>query len=87
MRLSHRVPRDQPIRQVTALADVARSFGKPSPTGTSVAAEVGLSSTILGVGLGTIRLAALGSLPLAALAALADRVGRRRVMLGARRSG
>jgi MFS family permease len=63
----------------TALADVARSFGKPSPTGTSVAAEVGLSFTILGVGLGTIRLAALGSLP---LAALADRVGRRRIMLG-----
>src|SRR5262245_13248880 len=63
----------------SALADVARSFGKPSPTGTSVAAEVGLSFTLLGVGLGTIRLAALGSLP---LAALADRVGRRRVMLG-----
>jgi len=63
----------------SALADVARSFGKPSPTGTSIAAEVGLSFTILGVGLGTIRLAALGSLP---LAALVDRVGRRRVMLG-----
>jgi AAHS family benzoate transporter-like MFS transporter len=62
----------------SALADVARSFGKPSPTGSSVAAEVGLSFTILGVGLGIIRLAALGSLP---LAALADRVGRRRVML------
>ena len=52
----------------SALADVARSFGKPSPTGTSIAAEVGLSFTILGVGLGTIRLTALGSLPLAALA-------------------
>jgi MFS family permease len=63
----------------SALADVARTFGKPSPTGSSVAAEVGLSFTILGVGLGVIRLAALGSLP---LAALADRVGRRRVMLG-----
>ena len=63
----------------SALADVAGSFGKPSPTGSSVAAEVGLSFTILGVGLGIIRLAALGSLP---LAALADRVGRRRVMLG-----
>jgi MFS family permease len=63
----------------SALADVARSFGKPSPTGSSVAAEVGLSFTILGEGLGIIRLAALGSLP---LAALADRVGRRRVMLG-----
>jgi MFS family permease len=63
----------------SALADVARSFGRPSPTGSSVAAEVGLSFTILGVGLGIIRLAALGSLP---LAAVADRVGRRRVMLG-----
>jgi MFS family permease len=63
----------------SALADVARSFGKPSPTGSSVAAEVGLSLTVLGVGLGIIRLAALGSLP---LAAVADRVGRRRVMLG-----
>jgi MFS family permease len=62
----------------SALADVARSFGKPSPTGSSVAAEVGLSFTILGVGLGIIRLAALGSLP---LAVLADRAGRRRVML------
>jgi MFS family permease len=66
----------------SALADVARSFGRPSPSGSSVAAEVGLSVTILGVGLGIIRLAALGSLPLAALAALADRVGRRRIMLG-----
>jgi MFS family permease len=63
----------------SALADVARSFGKPSPTGSSVAAEVGLSVTIVGVGLGIIRLAALGSLP---LGVLADRVGRRRVMLG-----
>jgi MFS family permease len=63
----------------SALADVARSFGEPSPNGSSVAAEVGLSFTILGVGLGIIRLAALGSLP---LAAVADRVGRRRVMLG-----
>ena len=35
--------------------------------------------TVIGVGLAIIRLAALGSLP---LAALADRVGRRRVMLG-----
>jgi MFS family permease len=58
---------------------VARSFGRPSPTGSSVAAEVGLSFTILGVGLGIIRLAAIGGLP---LAALADRVGRRRVLLG-----
>jgi MFS family permease len=63
----------------SALADVAKSFGEVSTTDSSVAAQVGLSFTILGVGLGIIRLAALGSLP---LAALADRIGRRRVMLG-----
>jgi MFS family permease len=62
----------------SSLADVARTFGKPSPSGSSVAAEVGLSFTVLGVGLGIIRLAALGSLP---LAGLADRLGRRRIML------
>ena len=62
----------------SSLADVARTFGKPSPSGASIAAEVGLSFTVLGVGLGIIRLAALGSLP---LAGLADRVGRRRIML------
>jgi MFS family permease len=43
-----------------------------------VAAEVGLSLTVIGVGLAIIRLAALGSLP---LSALADRLGRRRVLL------
>ena len=62
----------------SSLADVARTFGKPSPSGASVAAEVGLSFTVLGVGLAIIRLAALGSLP---LAGLADRIGRRRIML------
>ena len=62
----------------SALADVARSFGQPSTSGSSIAAEVGLSFTTLGVGLGIIRLAALGSLP---LAGLADRIGRRRVLL------
>jgi AAHS family benzoate transporter-like MFS transporter len=62
----------------SSLADVARTFGKPSPSGSSIAAEVGLSFTVLGVGLGIIRLAALGSLP---LAGLADRVGRRRIMV------
>jgi MFS family permease len=63
----------------SALADVAHSFGEPSTTGSSIAANVGLSFTILGVGLAIIRLAALGSLP---LSALADRLGRRRVLLG-----
>jgi MFS family permease len=62
----------------SALADVARSFGQASTTGSSVAAQIGLSVTVLGIGLGIIRLAALASLP---LAGLADRLGRRRVML------
>jgi MFS family permease len=63
----------------SALADVARSFGEPSTRVSTVAAQVGLSFTVLGIGSGIIRLAALGSLP---LAGLADRLGRRRVMLG-----
>jgi MFS family permease len=64
---------------VTAtLADVAKAFGQPG-TGSSVTAQVGLSFTTLGLGLGIIRLAAVGSLP---LAGLADRLGRRRVLLG-----
>jgi MFS family permease len=62
----------------SALADVARSFGQPTGVGTTVAAQIGLSATVLGIGLGIIRLAALASLP---LAGLADRLGRRRVML------
>ena len=62
----------------TTLADVAKAFGQPTG-GTTVTAKVGLSSTTLGIGLGVIRLAALGSLP---LAGLADRLGRRRVLLG-----
>ena len=62
----------------SALADVARTFGQPSTTGSSVAAQIGLSVTVLGIGLGIIRLAALASLP---MAGLADRLGRRRVML------
>ncbi|HEY7607475.1 MAG TPA: MFS transporter, partial [Actinomycetes bacterium] len=68
----------------SALADVARSFGEPSAGATSVTAEVGLSFTILGLGLGIIRLAGLGSLP---LAGLADRLGRRRVLLGCTAAG
>ncbi|HEY2959180.1 MAG TPA: MFS transporter [Actinomycetota bacterium] len=64
---------------VTAtLADVAKAFGQPG-SGSSVTAQVGLSFTTLGLGLGVIRLAAVASLP---LAGLADRLGRRRVLLG-----
>jgi MFS family permease len=62
-----------------ALGDIARAFGKETGVGDSVVAQVGLSGTTLGVGLAIIRLASLGSLP---LAALADRLGRRRVLLG-----
>ncbi|HEX6674047.1 MAG TPA: MFS transporter [Actinomycetes bacterium] len=68
----------------SALADVARSFGQPTGTGSSVAANVGLSFTVLGIGLAIIRLAALGSLP---LSGLADRLGRRRVLLGCTAGG
>jgi MFS family permease len=61
-----------------ALGDVARAFGAKQ-TGTSIAAKVGLSGATLGVGLAIIRLASLGSLP---LAGLADRFGRKRTLIG-----
>jgi MFS family permease len=61
-----------------ALGDVAKTFGAEG-TGTSIAAKVGLSGTTLGIGLAVIRLASLGSLP---LAGLADRIGRRLTLLG-----
>jgi MFS family permease len=61
----------------SALGDVARAFGE-SGDGTSVVARVGLSGTTLGLGLAVVRLASLASLP---LAALADRNGRRRILL------
>lgn len=60
-----------------ALGDVATAFGEPDPQG-SIAAMVGLTGTTVGLGLAVIRLASLGALP---LAGLADRVGRRRVIL------
>ena len=59
------------------LGDVARHFGHVV-RGTSVADRAGLSGTELGLGLAAVRLASLGGLP---LAGLADRVGRRRVLL------
>jgi MFS family permease len=62
----------------TALADVARQLGEPAEQGTSLAAQVGLSGTALGIGLAVIRLAAVGSMP---LAGLADQLGRRRVLV------
>lgn len=61
---------------IAALADVAALFGEAA--GGSEADQV-LSGTALGLGLATIRAAALGGLP---LAGVADRYGRRGVVLG-----
>jgi MFS family permease len=62
----------------TSLADVAAELGAPTEQGTTLGAQVGLSGTALGVGLAVIRLASIGSLP---LAGWADRIGRRRMLL------
>lgn len=61
---------------ISSLGDVAKAFGHAH--GTTIAEEAGLSATELGVGLAIIRLASLGSLP---LAGLADRVGRRKMLI------
>jgi MFS family permease len=62
---------------VAALGDVARGFGQASHSAT-LAEQAGLSGTALGIGLAIIRLASLGALP---LTSLADRFGRRRMLL------
>lgn len=62
---------------VAALGEVARTFGHPV-AGTTIADEAGMSGTVLGVGLGVLRLAALLGLP---LAAIADRWGRKVTMV------
>jgi MFS family permease len=62
---------------VAALGDVAKSFGQTTH-GATVADQAGLSATELGIGLAIIRLASLGALP---VAGLADRWGRRRMLL------
>jgi MFS family permease len=62
---------------VTALGNVARTFGH-LVHGATLADQAGLSGTKLGVGLAIIRLASLGGLP---LTALADRVGRHRMLV------
>jgi len=59
------------------LGDVAAHFGHVFH-GRTIADQAGLSGTEIGLGLAVVRLASLGGLP---LAGLADRVGRRRVML------
>ncbi len=62
---------------VAALGDVSTQLGHVA-TGGSIADKVGLSGTSLGVGLAIIRLASLASLP---LIGIADRFGRRRMIL------
>jgi MFS family permease len=62
---------------VAALGSVARTFGHLSH-GATIADQAGLSGTKLAVGLAIIRLASLGGLP---MAAIADRLGRRRALL------
>ncbi len=62
---------------VAALGDVAKGFGQVAH-GATITDQAGLSGTELGLGLAVIRLASLGSLP---LAGLADRFGRRRMLL------
>src|SRR5690606_8728072 len=62
---------------VTAsLADVAAELG--AGRGASIAEQAGLSATTVGLGLAVIRLASLAALP---LSSVADRLGRRRVLL------
>lgn len=60
----------------TSLADVARHFGHLSTSG-SLRSDVGLSGSVLGLGLAAFRVASLGALP---LASLADRWGRTMVL-------
>jgi MFS family permease len=61
---------------VASLDDVARHFGHHSSS-QSLQSIVGLSGSVLGIGLAILRLASLGALP---LASLADRWGRTTVL-------
>jgi MFS family permease len=61
----------------TVIGTVAAHFGEPG-VGDEALAQVGLPVTTLGIALSVIRLASLGALP---IAAQADRVGRRSVLL------
>jgi len=63
---------------VSALGQVATAFGHHVQTGT-VAEEAGLSGATLGIGLAILRLASVLGQP---LAAAADRLGRRRTLVG-----
>ncbi len=62
----------------TVIRDVAVEFGEVA--GDGALDQLGLPATTLGIALALIRLSSLGSLP---TAAMADRLGRRRVLLAA----
>jgi MFS family permease len=62
---------------VSSLGDVAKAFGHATH-GTTIADQAGLSGTVLGAGLAVIRLASMGGL---VLSGLADRFGRRRMLV------
>src|ERR1700731_3025671 len=61
---------------VASLADVAKHFGH-APQSSSLTGQVGLSGSVLGLGLAILRISSLGALP---LASLADRLGRIRLV-------
>jgi MFS family permease len=61
----------------TVIGDVAAHFGEPG-VGDEAIAQLGLPTTTIGIALAIIRLASLASLP---AAAMADRLGRRTVLL------
>lgn len=63
---------------VAALGDVAEELGEVRENGETIAEQAGLSGTTLGIGLAIIRLASIFTL---ALAGLADRLGRRSLLL------
>ena len=63
----------------TVIGDVAAHFGHHAD-GDDLASELGLPATTIGLSLAIIRLSSLGALP---TAAYADRLGRRRLLLGA----
>ena len=62
---------------VASLGDVAKGFGQVN-VGATLADQAGLSGTDLGIGLAIMRLASLGALP---ITGLADRFGRRTMLL------
>jgi MFS family permease len=64
---------------IALLGDLADEFGVAVPED-GFAAEVGMAGTTIGIGLAIIRLSSIGSLW---AAGIADRFGRRRVLIGA----